>query len=368
MAIKQYFSLLKQYDWWLFGLVFLLIIFGLVIIYSIGANGEDPDLMKFYKQAIFAVIGLSLLGFFSFVDFRQLSSYAYVFYILSFIILVLLLIFGATVRGTTGWFKIGPISFQPVELVKLFFVIFLARFFSDKSVDMDSFKNIFLSGFFTAILVGLVMLQPDLGSALIFIITWLSLLLFQKIDWKKLGVVFLILLLITISSWFLVLEDYQKHRILTFVDPASDPLGTGYNVTQAMIAVGSGQLFGRGLGLGPQSQLNFLPESEADFIFAVIGEELGFLGSGFVLLLFFLFFYRIWRIIKKSNEDFPIILASGILVIFFAQTLINIGMNLSLMPVTGLPLPFISAGGSSLVISLLFVGILESIYIRRNLT
>ena len=153
MLIKRYFSLLKQYDWWLFGLVFLLVIFGLVIIYSIGANGENPDLTKFYKQAIFALIGLGLLGFFSFIDFRQLSSYAYILYIFSFIILVLLLIFGATVRGTTGWFKIGPLSVQPVELVKLFYVIFLARFFSDKSVNMDNFKNIFLSGLFTAILV-----------------------------------------------------------------------------------------------------------------------------------------------------------------------------------------------------------------------
>ncbi|MBU0731780.1 rod shape-determining protein RodA [Patescibacteria group bacterium] len=368
MGLKQYFSLIKQYDWWIFGLVLLLITFGLVIIYSIGTNAEIPDLSRFNKQLIFFGIGFIAMILFSLVDYRMLSSYAYVFYIVGFIILVLLLIFGTTIRGTTGWFVLGGISIQPVEFVKLLFVIFMARFFSDKALQMDQWKNIGLSAVFTGSMVGLVMLQPDLGSALIFIAIWLGLLLMQKVKWYKLVIIFLILIMIATSGWLFFLEDYQKQRIMTFIDPALDPLGTGYNVTQSIIAVGSGRLLGRGLGLGPQSQLEFLPESEADFIFAVIAEELGFLGAGFVLLLFCFLFYRIWRIIRGTTDDFAVMLGSGIFIIFLTQTLINIGMNLGLMPVTGLPLPFISAGGSSLIVSLSLIGILQSIRIRENLT
>ena len=364
MGLKQYFNLIKQYDWWMIGLVFLLVIIGMVIIYSIGANAEISDLNRFNKQIIFFAIGLILLVAFSLLDFRLLSSYAYIFYGLAFLLLVGLLIFGTTIRGTTGWFVVGGISIQPVEFVKLLFVIFMARFFSDKALEMNQWKNILLSAIFTGILVGLVILQPDLGSALIFLAIWLGLLVLQKIRWYKLLIIFLVLLLIGTSSWFFVLEDYQKERITTFIDPAQDPLGTGYNVTQSIIAVGSGKIVGRGLGLGPQSQLEFLPESEADFIFAVIAEELGFLGASFILFLFGFLFFRIWKIIKLASDDFGVMLASGILIIFFVQTLINIGMNLGLMPVTGLPLPFISAGGSSLITSLALIGILESIRIR----
>lgn len=368
MDFRQYFSLIKQYDWWIFGLVLLLVTFSMVIIYSIGANAEIPDLGRFNKQLIFFGLGFAAMVFFSLMDFRLLSSYAYIFYAVGFVILVLLLIFGTTIRGTTGWFVIGGISVQPVEFVKLLFVIFMARFFSDKALEMDQWKNIAVSAAFTGGMVGLVMLQPDLGSALIFIALWLGLLLMQKIKWHKLLIIFLALFLIAGSAWAFFLEDYQKQRVMTFIDPSQDPLGTGYNVTQSIIAVGSGRLLGRGLGLGPQSQLEFLPESEADFIFAVIAEELGFLGAVFILILFAFLFYRIWRIIRGASDDFAVMLGSGIFIIFLAQTLINIGMNLGLMPVTGLPLPFVSAGGSSLIVSLSLVGILQSICIRENLT
>ncbi|MFH1781008.1 MAG: rod shape-determining protein RodA [Patescibacteria group bacterium] len=368
MDFRQYFRIIKHYDWWLFGLVFLLLIFSLVIIYSIGSNLDPPDLSRFNKQLIFAGLGLVMFVIFSFIDYRLLSSYAYIFYIIAIIVLLAVLIFGTTIRGTTGWFNFGFFSFQPVEFVKILYLIFIAQYFSGKANRLDSLKNILFSGLYTGILVGLVILQPDLGSALIFMAIWLGLLLVQKIKWINLLIIGVILMLIAGVGWFGFLQDYQKNRILTFVDPAQDPLGTGYNVTQAMIAVGSGNFIGRGLGLGPQSQLNFLPETEADFIFAVIAEELGFLGSGAMLIFFGLFFWRIWLIIKRSSDDFGTLLAAGILILFFTQTLINVGMNMGLMPVTGLPLPFISAGGSSLIASFAMVGILQSIYIRNNLT
>lgn len=368
MGVRQYFNLIKQYDWWIFGFVLILITFSLVIIYSIGTNAETPDLSRFNKQLIFFGIGLAGMVFFSLLDYRTLSSYAYVFYVAGFIILALLLIFGTTIRGTTGWFVVGGVSIQPVEFVKLLFVVFMARFFSDKALDMDQWKNIGLSAAFCGGMVGLVMLQPDLGSALIFISVWLGLLLMQKVKWYKILIIFLILAMVAMSGWLFFLEDYQKQRIMTFIDPAQDPLGTGYNVTQSIIAVGSGRLLGRGLGLGPQSQLEFLPESEADFIFAVIAEELGFLGAGFILILFCFLLYRVWRIIRGATDDFAVMLGTGIFIIFLTQILINIGMNLGVMPVTGLPLPFVSAGGSSLLVSFCLVGIMQSIRIRENLT
>jgi rod shape determining protein RodA len=353
---------LRGYDWWLFSFVLILIIFGVLIIYSVGINSADQDLSRFYKQIIFAIAGLIILFIMGFTDYRIFNTYAYICYILGAVLLILVLIFGSNIRGTTGWFSLGFVSFQPVELAKIMLVAFLARFFSQKSFSMDKFKNIFISGLYTGFYMLLVLMQPDMGSALIFLALWIGFLLLSHIRKTQLLILFLILALLATSSWFLILKDYQKERIVTFLNPSSDSLNTGYNVIQSIIAIGSGKILGRGLGLGPQSQLNFLPEQEADFIFAVISEELGFIGSSIVLILFGLIFYRIWLLAKHSSNDFTLYLINGILIILFTQTVINIGMNIGMMPVTGLPLPWVSAGGSSLVINLLLVGILENIH------
>jgi len=174
------------------------------------------------------------------------------------------------------------------------------------------------------------------------------------------------LILSFLISWFFFLEDYQRDRIITFLQPNRDPLGQGYNITQSIIAVGSGQFWGRGLSLGPQSRLNFLPAKETDFIFSVIAEALGFVGSFFVIALFGLLFWRIVKIMRKSQDDFGIFLTWGVLLMIVVQVFINIGMNLGLAPVAGLPLPFISAGGSSLLVNLMAIGILQSIYLRQK--
>lgn len=359
---------LKNYDWWLVGFVFLLLIIGIVIIYSIGINSEVPDNSRFYKQVIFAVIGIILMFFISFFDYRILNNYSLIFFSSGIILLISVLFFGSNIRGTSGWFVIGPVSFQPIEICKIFFVAFLARFFSQKSFAMDKVKNIALSGFITAIYVILGILQPDLGSVFIFIFIWLGFILLSNIKKSQLLILFLLLVFIAINGWFFALQDYQKERIITFINPSSDSLKTGYNVIQSTIAIGSGKIFGRGLGLGPQSQLNFLPEQEADFIFAVIAEELGFIGSMLIISLFGLIFYRTWRLTKRSQDDFTLYLTNGILIILFGQTVINIGMNVGLMPVTGLTLPWVSAGGSSLATNFILIGILESVYKRQNLT
>jgi len=366
MIKKLYFSV-RNFDWWLFAFILILIIFGILIIYSVGMNSETVGSTRFYKQIIFAVVGLIILFIISCIDYRLFNNYAYILYGIGIILLIAVL-FSSPIRGTTGWFNIGFLSFQPVEIAKIFLVIFLARFFSLQAFSMDKIKNIILSGIFTAIYVILVLIQPDLGSALIFIGLWIAFLLLSNVNKKQLLILFLILAIIAVSSWFVILKDYQKERILTFIDPGQDSLKTGYNVLQSIIAVGSGKLYGRGLGLGPQSQLNFLPEQEADFIFAVICEELGFFGALLIIILFTLIFYRIWSIAKNAQDDFTSYLAYGILIIIFIQTMINIGMNIGLMPITGLSLPWISAGGSSLIVNLLLVGLLESMYQHENLT
>lgn len=366
MIKKLNFSV-RNFDWWLFAFILILVIFGILIIYSVGMNSETAGLTRFYKQIIFAVVGLIVLFIISSVDYRLLNNYAYILYGLGVALLIAVL-FSSPIRGTAGWFNMGFLSFQPVEIAKIFLVIFLARFFSLQAFSMDKIKNILISGAFTAVYVILVLLQPDLGSALIFIGLWLAFLLLSNVNKKQLLILFLILAIVAVSSWFIILKDYQKERILTFINPSRDSLKTGYNVIQSITAVGSGQLFGRGLGLGPQSQLNFLPEQEADFIFAVICEELGFFGALLIIVLFTLIFYRIWKIAKNTHDGYTAYLAYGILIIIFIQTVINLGMNIGLMPITGLPLPWISAGGSSLIVNLLLLGLLESIHQRDNLT
>ncbi|MFH0819172.1 MAG: rod shape-determining protein RodA [Patescibacteria group bacterium] len=367
MLKKISFSL-RNYDWWLFASVIILITIGILIIYSVGMNSDTSDLTRFYKQVIFALIGLIALFTVSFIDYRIFNNYAYLLYIFGILLLISVLIFGTTIRGTTGWFSFGFISFQPVELGKIILVIMLARFFSIKGYEMDKIVNIIFSALISGSYVLLVMRQPDLGSALIFMALWVGFLFLSNIKKSQFLILLLILAVLATCSWFLILKDYQKERILTFINPSRDPLVTGYNVIQSVTAVGSGGLIGRGLGLGPQSQLNFLPEQENDFIFAVIAEELGFIGSGFVIILFFSIFYRIWKLSKIIKNDFTVYLLYGILIILCVQTTINIGMNIGIMPVTGLPLPFISSGGSSLVVNLILVGIIENVYQKNHLT
>ncbi len=333
---------------------------------SIEFNSESLGLSTFYKQLIYFGLGLIILFSFSFLDYRWLRNYAYVLYIVSAILLILVLIFGATIRGTTGWFKIGPASFQPVELVKIFLIIFLAYFFSQYGEQLFQLKKILISGLFAGGLILLVILQPDLGSALIFLAIWLGLLFLVRTKKRYLVLIIGSLALVMVASFFLVLKDYQQERILTFMDPGRDPLGTGYNLSQSLIAVGSGQFWGRGLGLGTQSQLNFLPEQENDFIFAAISEELGFFGAGLILLLFTILFYRLFKMIRKSNDDFAYFVVCGFLIYLFVQLFINVGMNMGIMPITGLPLPFVSAGGSSLLTLFLALAIIQSIYIKQK--
>jgi len=358
---------LKNFDWILFSATLLLISFGLVEIYSVALSQDALSLLNFYKQIISVAVGIILLFLFSFFDYYNLRSYNRYLYIFGILLLSAVLIFGRTIRGTRGWFYFGNFSLQPVEFVKILLIIFLARYFSGAAIKIKPMKHLILSGLGVFLFVFLVLNQPDFGSAMILFLVWVSMVAIAGFKMKYLLIIALILIVAIMGGWLFFFKDYQKQRIITFLNPAFDPLNQGYNITQAIIAIGAGGITGRGVGFGSQSQLKFLPEAQNDFLFAVIAEELGFLGISLVLFFFSVFFYRMLINIKRVNNDFGIYFLIGVMVLIFIEMFINIGMNIGILPVIGISLPFLSYGGSAIVSSLILVGIAESIIIRSKL-
>jgi len=359
---------LNNFDWILFAAVFLLVAFGLVEIYSVALGQGTVDLLNFRKQIFFAGAGFASLFAFTFIDAYFLRSLSRYLYWLAAAILGGVLIFGATVRGTKGWFNFLGFNLQPVEFVKVAFILFLSAYFSYLATKVKTSRHFLVSAGSVVILMGLVLLQPDFGSALMLGSIWLVLILAAGFDKKYYAIVGLAVVVIFTASWFFFFKDYQKERIMNFFNPGADTQESGYNISQAIIAVGSGGLTGKGVGFGSQSQLKFLPEAQTDFIFAVIAEELGLLGVILVLGFYSIFFYRCFRILGKINNDFGIYFIIGAAGLIFIQMFINIGMNLGIMPVVGLPLPFVSYGGSSLVSLLVLVGMIENIIIKSKIS
>ncbi len=347
-------------DWILVSSYFLLILIGLATLYGISASEYFQNNNIFFKQVIFASLGIGVFLFFSFFDYKHYKYYAKLFYFLIIFILLSVLLWGNVVRGTTGWIGVGIFNVQPVEVAKLLLVITLASFISKKKNKVSEIAAIVNSFFLAFVAVFLVLKQPDLGSALILAGIWLGMSLISGMS-SKYFIFILFSGVILFSFGWVFLEDYQKDRLINFIYPEKDPQGSGYNVIQSMIAVGSGGFLGQGIGKGSQSQLNFLPEKHTDFIFASIAEEFGFVGSFLVLFLFTLLFYRIKKIAQNASDNFGYLLAIGIGIMFFLEVLINAGMNLGIMPVTGIPLPFLSYGGSSLIASSAALGILFNI-------
>jgi len=357
-------SKFTKLDWLMIASSLLLMAYGLLILYSLEVN-TGQGLGLFYKQFGFFVVGAMLFIVMTSLNYIHLSSYHWYLYVLGLILLLTVMFFGVEIRGVKGWFVIGPISFQPVEFVKVFIIIFFARFYSLYGPFMGQWRYVLLSGAFITPYIGLLMIQPDLGSGFIVMIIWVVMLLFTKIRPKQIMVLFGLALVFMLLSWqFMV--PYQKARLTTFLDPNKDPLGQGYNIRQALTAIGSGQLLGRGLGLGPQSQLRFLPENRTDFIFSVIAEEFGFVGTVILLSLFILLLYRIITVARRTAEPFGFYTTIGISAFLAVQTYMNIAMNLSLFPVTGIPLPLVSQGGSSLWSVLIVLGIAQSVFLNTK--
>ena len=361
LSTKFWRAHLRKLDWWLLGSSFFLSLFGLVAIYS--ASLRKQDFFNFEKQVVFLAIGLVLVFLISVFDYHVLKSNSYLilaFYILCVLILVGAFFFTPIIRGKRGWYKIGSLSFDSIEPAKIALVMMLAKYFSMRHAEMYRFWHIVLSGIYVLIPSLLIFLQPEMGSVLILLIVWISILFISGIKMKHFLILCLCALIVLSLSWGFILRDYQRERIINFVSP-KDPLGGSWSQNQAKIAIGSGGIWGKGLGNGTQTQYGFLPEPHTDFIFSVIAEEFGLVG---VSALFFLYSILIWRTIKiavRSRSNFPRLFAAGFSVIINAQIFINVGMNVGLLPVIGIYLPLVSYGGSGLLGTLIGIGVLESI-------
>jgi rod shape determining protein RodA len=364
---NKLFLYLKNFDWILFTAVILLVCFGLAEIYSVALGRSQLDLLNFKKQIIFIIVGIVLLFLLAVFDYHNLRTYQRYFYLLSLILLVGVLIFGQVNRGTKGWYNLAGFNLQPVEFVKFVLVLFLAKYFSSASLRVEGLKHLLISGAGVLAFIALVLAQPDFGSAFVLFLFWLTMVALAGFDKKYFLAIFLALAVLSVVSWYFVFQDYQKQRFEAFLNPALSPLKQSYNISQAIIAVGAGQITGRGLGFGSQSQLKFLPEAQTDFIFAVAAEELGFSGVLLILLFFAIFFYRSLYHLKRVNNDFGVFFILGTVNLIFIEMFINIGMNLGILPVVGISLPFLSYGGSGLVSSLMLVGVMESIIIRSKI-
>jgi rod shape determining protein RodA len=357
---------LRRFDWVLFAAVLLLLCLSAAAMYSISLSHEIVDFELLKRQMMYAGIGLVFMFTLSFINYNAFRVYNRMVFVGTLILLILVLFVGSTMRGTTGWFSFMGFNFQPVELAKIALIIFLARFFSNRFQQFNEFKHIVISLGGVALLVGLIMLQPDMGSSLVLIGIWFMLLLVTGIRPRFILGLLAVLLVIISAAWMFYLQDYQKNRIMSFIHPELDPRGSGYNVSQAIIAIGSGQMFGRGLGFGSQSQLKFIPESQTDFVFAVIAEELGLFGVMLLLGLWATIFYRLVRAARLAHDDFGAYVVLGIASAFFIHVMVNIGMNMGILPVTGISLPFVSYGGSFLIMSLAMIGMAQSVIIRRR--
>lgn len=314
----------------------------------------------FYRQLIWTCLSFVVLFGLSLMDFRFLRKTAPVVavYFVAVFGLLSVLAVGSTIKGAKSWIDFGLFSFQPADLAKLALIIVLAKYFSKRHVEIANIKHILISGLYAFVFFLLVMLQPDLGLGIILFLVWFGMILIAGVSKKHLFGVIAIGAISFIALWAFVFEDYQKNRIRTFIHPLSDIRGAGYNSYQSTIAVGSGMVLGKGVGYGTQSRLNFLPEYETDFIFAAFAEEWGFVGVIFILSSFTLLIFRIIDNAKRGETNFEILFGAGLAIMFVGHFVINVGMNMGLMPVTGIPLPFVSYGGSHLLIAFIGLGIL----------
>jgi len=353
-------------DWILIMAVVLLASVGLLVIYSLSIKESDFSSNIFLKQLVFFTVGMGAMFFLAFVDYNYLRSYSRMIYFVAIFTLVVVLFFGITIRGTSGWISFGIFNIQPIEFSKLALIIFIAAFISKKKTEINETGRLFVSLILSGIMILLVMKQPDFGSAAVLMGIWLGMIIISSVNKKIFFILFFIGAMLLSVSWFF-LADYQKERIMNFFNPELNIKGSGYNVAQSLIAIGSGGITGKGIGHGSQSQLNFLPEKHTDFIFAVITEELGLFGAFFILFLYGVIFYRMKKIVGYTVDNFGFLVVGGMMVYLFMQVAVNVGMNIGIVPVVGITLPFLSYGGSSMISFLIGIGIILNINQRRTI-
>ncbi len=358
--------LLSYINWPLMGATLLLFGIGIVNLYSAsGFRLEDGVTVNAYfnRQIIWGGLGLAFMLFFTFFNHQHFRHLAWPLFVFSIVLLAAVPLWGVTIYGAKRWLSFGYFSIQPSEFAKIALLILFAKILSAKTsrLDLGGVGVIFLLAVAPTLLI---IRQPDLGSALNLLLLTGGIILYRGLTARVLRLFILIVPMLLPLGWF-ILKDYQKRRILTFLNPGSDPLGDGYNIIQSQIAIGSGQIWGKGYLAGTQSQLRFLPEKHTDFAVAVFGEEWGFVGCMVLLTLFCLFLLSIISTARDAKDRFGSYLVAGVFFYFFWQILINMGMVLGLMPVVGMPLPFISYGGSATIVNFCLVGLVLNVSMRR---
>jgi rod shape determining protein RodA len=357
------FAKLQSINYPLLGLIITLFFVGLAALYSI-SNGDFNSWPLKHSQRF--ILGLIIFFLVIFFDLRLIFGYAYVIFFLSIISLVVIPFFGIESNGATRWINIAGISLQPSEFVKYTLILALAKYFHSINNDSSFIKTLIIPLIITIVPVLLVITQPDLGTALIILLGGISLFWISGLNYKYF-IVGVFSILCSLPVLWQYLKDYQKDRVLTFFNPERDPLGNGYHIMQSKIALGSGGIFGKGYMEGTQSHLNFLPEMQTDFIFTMLGEEFGFIGTLLLLLMYAALIMISIRLALKSRSLFSKYLSLGVCNVFFIYVFVNIGMVTGLLPVVGVPLPFISYGGSSMLAVMFGFGLLMNCYINRDI-
>lgn len=336
---------------------------GLLAIWTIDLAQDPGQFSDFKKQLTFVLISVALTLIVALTDYRALRSLSRPLYIFGALLLVMVLLAGTSIRGTRGWFRFGDLTWQPVELAKMTLILVVAKYLSIKAHVVD-WKVLTRLAVLVFLYVALILGQPDFGSALVLLIAACGMLLLSNVPKRYVLGGMAAAILLGILAWGFFLKDYQKDRVRSFLDPTADPFGRGYNIRQSVIAVGAGGLLGQGIGEGSQSQLRFLPEAQTDFIFAVLAEQLGFFIVALMLASYGIIMWRLFLICKSVHDGFALFCVAGFFIIVALQVVLNIGMNMGLLPIVGLPLPFVSLGGSSMLANFLMLGIVESIRVR----
>ncbi|MDD5475231.1 MAG: rod shape-determining protein RodA [Syntrophales bacterium] len=358
---------LSNIDWVLPVLVLLICAIGITNLYSAGANliGVGGGTAPWIKQVYWVGLGLVAMLACLAVDYRLIIRFGYILYGISVLLLLAVLIYGDMTHGSQRWLAVGGFSFQPSELVKLTLVIALIKYVDDRNVGTSFTIPALLIPFIILMIPAFMILkQPDLGTAFFLVLIFISIILFAGIERRSFIKLSIAGMSVLPGLWF-IMKDYQKNRLVTFLNPERDPLGTGYHIIQSIIAVGSGGLLGKGYLKGTQSQLKFLPEQQTDFVFSVFAEEWGFLGVLILLILFFSLILWGFHVARRAREFSGVLLAYGMTMIIFWGVFINVGMVLGILPVVGIPLPFMSYGGSCMVVLMMAVGLIMNVSMRR---
>ena len=361
--------LLRNLDFFLISIVLIICAIGLTVVYSAtcggAGRGRPDDPFAYFKRQLAAfIVGTACIVLVLTIDYNLIRRIHLLFYWGNIAMLALVLVVGKRISGAERWIRFGSFALQPSEPAKIAVILTLANFLAD--ADMDSRRDLIFAMAYVALPTGLVLLENDLGTAIVFVCITIGMLFVAGMRLRDLTFMLGFGALISPLVFFFGLKEYQRARILTFINPYADPTGTGYNVIQSTIAIGSGGFFGKGLFQSTQVRLNFLPAHHTDFIFSVIGEELGFLGGIAVLIIYTLILWRCLAAASTAKDPFGQLIASGIASMLLIHILINIGMTMSLMPVTGIPLPFLSYGGSSLMANLIAIGLVLNINMRRH--